>query len=300
MLEDPRGQAALLRFFEQWSELDKLDAAVKDQAVYPEFDALKAPMAEEFRLFVGDLLGKDGTVKELFTSSTTFVNQGLAALYDVSAPGAGFLSVSLPLGQRAGILTQSAFLAAHGKANKSAPVLRGRFIRDQVLCAPVPPPPPNANTVEPNAEVPSTTREYYARLTSGPDCIGCHEQLNPLGFALEGFDGIGRARTEENARAIDTSGAITAGDAAGPVSGALELTSRLGESATVRVCLAKQMFRSRFRRVEVGGDEALIQRVAEGLGGEQDRVKGLARLWARQDAMRRRHFRVPVATEGSP
>jgi len=299
LLEDSRGQAAFLRFFEQWAELDKLGAAVKEPAVYPEFDALKAPMAEEFRRFVADLLGRDGTVKELFTSPTTFVNEGLAVLYGVSAPVAGFQSVSLPAGQRAGILTQTAFLASHGKANKSAPILRGRFIREQVLCAPVPPPPPNANTVEANAQVPSTTREYYAQLTSGPDCIGCHAQLNPLGFALEGFDGIGRARAQENAQPVDTSGAITAGDLAGPVSGAFELSARLGESATVRLCLAKQMFRSRFRRVEVGGDEALIQSVADALRGEGDRIKGLARLWAGQAAMRRRHFRVQLPTEGS-
>ncbi len=288
LLQDPRGQATFGRFFELWAELDKLDAAVKDVAVYPEFDKLKAPMADEFRAFIGDLFSRDATVKELFTSTTTFASPDLATLYAGSS------------GQRAGILTQGAFLAAHGKANKSAPIMRGRFIREQVLCAPVPPPPPGADTVEPNAEVPVTTREYYAKLTSGAVCATCHDQLNPMGFAFEGFDGIGRARTMENSHAIDTSGAITAGDVAGPVSDALELATRLGESQSVRLCLTKQLFRSRFRRIDVAGDSAIIDTVAAGLSADGDRLMSLARILARQDAMRRKHFRVAAAGEGAP
>lgn len=299
LLADPRGQAAFGRFFEQWAELGKLAAATKDKSVYPEFDGLKAPMSEEFKLFTGDLLAHDGTVKDLLTSPSTFVNGDLGALYGVAAPGSAFQSVSLPAGQRAGILMQSAFLASHGKANKSAPILRGRFIRDQLLCAPLPPPPPDANKVEPNAAVPTTTREYYQQLTSAPTCAACHEQLNPLGFAFEGFDGIGRARSDENGHPLDTTGAITAGDAAGPVTNAFELVTRLGDSATVRTCLVKQMFRSRFRRVEVGGDEALIQSVASALTSGGDRLKSLPKLLAGEAAMRRRHFRVVASGESA-
>ncbi len=299
LLADPRGQAAFGRFFEQWAELGKLAAATKDKSVYPEFDGLKAPMGEEFKLFTGDLLAHDGTVKDLLTSPSTFVNGDLGALYGVAAPGSAFQSVSLPAGQRAGILMQSAFLASHGKANKSAPILRGRFIRDQLLCAPLPPPPPDANKVEPNAAVPTTTREYYQQLTSAPTCAACHEQLNPLGFAFEGFDGIGRARSDENGHPLDTTGAITAGDAAGPVTNAFELVTRLGDSATVRTCLVKQMFRSRFRRVEVGGDEALIQSVASALTSGGDRLKSLPKLLAGEAAMRRRHFRVVASGESA-
>jgi hypothetical protein len=300
LLGDARGQAMFLRFFEQWAELPKLGEAVKDPLVYPDFEALKAPMADEFRAFVGDLVSHDGTVKELFTSTTTFVAGELASVYGIASMGQGAQSVRLPATQRAGILTQTAFLAGHAKANKSAPILRGRFIRERVLCASVPPPPPGANTVAASATVPTTTREYYAQLTSGPTCSACHDQLNPVGFAFEGFDGMGRARIEENGRVVDTSGALTTGDVAGPVTGAVELATRLGESKTVRNCLAKQLFRSRFRRVEVPGDEALIEAVAAAVAADGDRLTSLARLLGRQEAMKHRHFRVGSVAEGAP
>ncbi len=300
LLADERGRAMLLRFFEQWAELPKLRAVVKDPMVYPDFEVLKAPMVDEFRAFIGDLVSQHGTVKELFTSPTTFVTGELSSVYGVSSTGQGPQSVLLPATQRAGILTQTAFLAGHAKANKSAPVLRGRFIREQVLCASVPPPPPGANTVPANATVPTTTREYYAQLTSGSTCSGCHDQLNPVGFAFEGFDGMGRARTEENGHPVDTSGAITAGDVAGPVAGAVQLATLLGESQTVRNCLAKQLFRSRFRRSEVGGDEALIEAVAAALAVDGDRLTSLARVLGRQEAMKHRHFRIGSAGEGLP
>jgi hypothetical protein len=175
--------------------------------------------------------------------------------------------------------------------------LRGRFIREQVLCAPVPPPPPGANNVEAAAPVATTTRAYYETLTAGAACSGCHSQLNPVGFAFEGFDGLGRTRTEENGYPVDTSGTITAGDQAGPVNGALELSARLGQSHDVRVCLARQVFRSRFRRVEVGGDQELITQAAAALSGQGDRITALARLLAGSEAMKYRHFRIATATE---
>jgi Protein of unknown function (DUF1592)/Protein of unknown function (DUF1588)/Protein of unknown function (DUF1595)/Protein of unknown function (DUF1587) len=297
LLADPQGRAVYRRFFELWGDLGRLQEAIKDPALYPGFDALKAPMLEEYRRTIDGLISEGGTVKELFTSKTTYVDATLAAFYGLPAPPGGVQRVE---GTRPGILTRGAFLAIHGKANKSSPILRGVFIRDRVLCAPLPPPPPGVNTSSANAAATSTTRAFYENLTSPSTCTGCHGAINPLGFALEGFDGQGGARSSENGFPIDSSGQLTAGDRAGPVSGAQQLAELLGESITVRNCLVRNWFRSRFRRFETGGDEALINAVAAQLAADGDQLRGLALALARHEALDRPHYRIPHPSEVTP
>jgi hypothetical protein len=285
------------RFFELWGDLGRLEGAVKDPALYPQFDALKAPMLEEYRRTIDGLIAEGGTVKELFTSKSTYVDATLAAFYGLPAPSSGFQKVE---GTRPGILTRGAFLAIHGKANKSSPILRGVFIRDRVLCAPLPPPPPGVNTSSANAVATTTTRAFYENLTSPATCTGCHSAINPVGFALEGFDGQGAARSTENGFPVNSTGQLTAGDKAGPVSGPQQLAELLGDSATVRDCLVRNWFRSRFRRFEVGGDGALIQAVVAQLSADGDQLRGLALALAKQEALYRPHYRIPHASEVTP
>jgi Protein of unknown function (DUF1592)/Protein of unknown function (DUF1588)/Protein of unknown function (DUF1585) len=297
LLADPKGRAVYRRFFELWGDLDRLPGAVKDPSLYPQFDALKAPMLEEYRRTIDGLIAEGGTVKELFTSKTTYVDATLAAFYGLPAPASGFQKVE---GTRPGILTRGAFLAIHGKANKSSPILRGVFIRDRVLCSPLPPPPPGVNTSSANAVATTTTRAFYENLTSPANCTGCHAAINPVGFALEGFDGQGAARSTENGFPVDSTGQLTVGDKAGPVSGPQQLAQLLGDSATVRECLVRNWFRSRFRRFEVGGDGALIAAVTAQLSADGDQLRGLALALAKQEALVRPHYRIPHPSEVTP
>jgi hypothetical protein len=290
MLADDRASAAMLRFFEQWVDLAALENTVKDEAVYPGFDALRGPMRDEFRAFVGDLVRNDGTIEELFTSRRTYGDEALAAFYGVTPSGAGAQPIDLPA-DRAGFLSQGAFLAVHGKANKSSPILRGVFILDRLLCAPPAPPPPGVIAMVGEPPVTTTTRALVESLTAPSQCAVCHAEINPIGFAFEGFDGVGRARTEENGVTVDTTGELTAGDAAGPVSGAVELAEALGRSRDARVCLSTQWFRSRFRRSEHEGDLALIERVTDAVAADSDRVRAIATALAAEEALYLVHYR---------
>jgi len=289
LLADPRADRMFQRFFGLWADVDKLASLTKDEAVYPGFGDLRGPMNEEFTRFVGDVLARDGTVPELLSSRSTFVDAKLAELYGVPAPGSGFAKVDLP-GTRAGLLTQGAFLALHGKANKSSPILRGVFVLERVLCAPVPPPPPGLANAAAAVITDTTTREYFHTLTSPASCAGCHEKINPIGFAFEGFDGVGRARTTDNGFPVDTRGAITSGDSRGEVSGAAELAQKLANSETVRTCMAANWFRSRYRRAEGPADPAIVTAISAALGGGGNRIRALARALGAQKTLTLVHF----------
>lgn len=289
-----RGREVMRRFFAKWTDFEKLEKATKDPAFYPEFEGLRPAMAEEFHRFVDDILVRDGTIRDLLTSTTSFVDPNLAAFYGVDAPDSGFSKVDLASVGRAGLFTQAAFLSTHGKANKSSPILRGVFVRERLLCAPIPPPPPTANNA-PTAPVTTTTREYFATLTAPPACDVCHKEVNPIGFAFEGYDGMGASRTTENDHEIDTSGAITFGDVAGEVADAFDLVHQLATSETVRRCIVTQWFRSRVRRVEASADAPIIDRLTESLAAADDRVNALVTALSEEEAFYRLHFQAEVS-----
>lgn len=291
---DPRGRATLTRFFAKWSDFEKIDKVVKDPEVYPGFDALRPSMKEEFRLFVDDVLTSNGTVGDLLASTSSFVDPALAEFYGVNAPSDSFAKVDLSNVGRAGLFTQAAFLTTHGKANKSSPILRGVFVRERLLCSPIPPPPPTADNA-PTAPVTTTTREYFAALTAPNACNVCHKEVNPIGFAFEGYDGVGRSRDTENGYPVDTSGAITSGDMIGEVDGAWDLVHQLAASATVRDCIVKQWFRSRARRVESSADQAIIEKLTGALSSDGDRIRALVVALSEEDAFYRPHFRAEAS-----
>jgi hypothetical protein len=298
LLAHPKGVRTMQRFFELWSDLGKLDDITKDPSAYPDFESLRAPMREEFSRFIADILSRQGTVRDLLASRETVVDGPLARFYGVIPPASGTGRVTLPPERAGGFLTQGAFLAIHGKAQRSAPILRGIFIRERLLCVAVPPPPPGVSaTIPPGTVTDRTTREYFQSLTASTACQGCHALINPLGFTFEGFDGIGRGRTMDNSLPVDTvADVIGAGEADGRFSNAAELAGRLATSEQVRSCLARFWFRSRFRRLEVGGDERVIAQMSEALRRDSDRLATLATALSQQEALFYAHYRTPEAT----
>jgi hypothetical protein len=172
-------------------------------------------------------------------------------------------AVSLPEGERAGLLTRAAFLTRNANPIHPSPVKRGVFVFDRLLCAPLPDPPADVNTdpPEPVDGQPQTNRDRYEAHESDPSCFGCHERIDGIGFGFEGYDSIGRFRTTDNGFPVDDTSALVETDVDGPFDGAVELSERLAESAQVERCLVTQWFRFAYGRLETGQDVEAIDRL---------------------------------------
>lgn len=243
LLGDPRAEEAFEHFFSQWMDLERIDGTTKADADGLDA-ALRASMKEESRRLVKRLFASGG-MAELLTTSTTEVDARLAALYGVEAPAEGWAEVELS--DRAGLLGHASFLASHGHPDKPSPVLRGVFVLERLLCTSFGAPPANAAAAAASAEQgvsgPLTNRELYQLMTAQGDCAGCHESINAVGFAFEGFDTMGRTRTEEpNGLPLDTSGvfgSLSFGDAG-------DLVTQLAADPRVQSCATRKWVRYAF------------------------------------------------------
>jgi hypothetical protein len=256
MLQDPKA-TRLLEYFDQWLDTDRLSALDRDANVYPDMPAnLPELLQNETHELVRYLLeSPTGSLSELLSAPYTFVNGDLARHYGVTGPtGAAYERVFMP--GRSGILTQG-MLLAHDKPTRSSIVRRGLKIRLDLLCDRVPAPP---NDVQLNLEALGdglTQRERLEQHRTEPSCAGCHTLMDPIGVVFEGFDAMGRARSEdESGEAVDTSSAITATrDLNGPVADAAALGQALANSQQVRDCYVTQSFRFFYGRDYTSADQ---------------------------------------------
>lgn len=299
LLADPRARAAAWRFYRQWLKLPALDSLYKAEATYAGVEQIRDDLEQETRLFVDDLVfDADGELGDLLTAPHTFANDVLGELYGLELSGPELRRVELDPAQRSGLLTQPAILATLAKSDKSAPILRGVFVRERLLCAPLPPPPPGEATIPPDAAEAPTTREFFANLTAAAECQGCHAQINPLGFTFEHYDAMGRWRDEENGVPIDASGRADVGDVTGPVDDAIELVADLGASDMVAECFTRHWFRWGYGRYEVEADRDIVLELAAAFDDQERRLLALPRLVALSPAFSRLHFRL-TPEEGS-
>jgi hypothetical protein len=271
MLSDPRARPMVAEFHRQWLGLGALDRLAKDAGVYPEFDEeLRASMRAETAAFVeAAYFGTERTLTNLLTSDRGFVTPALARLYGVPPPsGAGLQPVVLPVAERAGLLTQAGFLAVHALPDQSSPVHRGKLVREQILCQPMPPQPPGLMVTPPEVDPRRPTRERFAQHASDPQCAGCHLLMDPIGFGFERYDGLGRFRSSDGGAAVDDRGEVTAADGSGfSFRGARELGEKLAASAQVQQCLATQWYRFAFGRLEGPGDQCSLREVQAAFAG---------------------------------
>jgi hypothetical protein len=257
LIKDDRALATLATFHEQWLDLARIDEAEKDAQLYPGFDAsLRALLRKEAAGYVEAVVWKgDGTIASLLTAPFSMMNARLATFYGVKGPaGDAFERVALDPAQRSGFLTRGGFLAAHALANQTDPVRRGKFVREQLLCQLLPPPPPNAEIRPPELDPRLTTRERFSRHAQDQACAACHKLMDPIGLGFESYDAVGRWRASEAGRPVDASGEIVDADVAGRFTGAVELGSKLAGSAQVRGCVVKQWFRFGYGRSETPAD----------------------------------------------
>jgi len=219
MLADPRAVDALVDdFAAQWLNLRRVEDVVVDPERYPNYDlSLLQAFQRETELFVGSTIREDRSVADLLSADYTFVNERLARHYGIPGIyGSRFRRVALPNhDQRGGLLAEGALLATTSYPDRTSPVLRGKWLLDNIFGLPVPPPPPGVDTNlaenKPGA-APTSIRERLAQHRKNPSCSSCHSVIDPLGFALENFDVIGGWRTiDESGKAVDAAGTTAGG-----------------------------------------------------------------------------------------
>lgn len=221
MLASSRIEDGVRAFFDDMMSFDEFGSLAKDPVVYPMVTGATLADAREqtLRTMVDHLLDKQLDYRDLFTTRDTFMSMRLAAVYDTPTSN-GWVPYQFPEGSsRAGLLTQMSFLAAHSHAVRSSPTLRGQALRELFLCQEVPAPPPNVDfSLLEDAGDLDTARERLDIHNTNPSCAGCHLITDPIGLALENFDGAGRYRETENGAALDTTGELDGteyGDATG-------------------------------------------------------------------------------------
>jgi hypothetical protein len=213
--------------------------------------------------FVQEVIENGGGLAEFLTAPYAFADAGLAALYGVDAP-ASMTRVDLNPEERKGYLMQVGFLASHAYAIDTDPIHRGLFVQRQLLCRDIPDPPPGASmTPLPETDEPiETTREEVELLTGQAGCFTCHSEINPPGFALEGFDAVGQLRTTENDVPVDTSGSMTLDDGDLSFSGPIQLVEALAMSQEARACYASKWLEFAYGRALGAGDQAAALELA--------------------------------------
>jgi hypothetical protein len=268
MLGDAKARDTVSQFLEEWMGLEAVMVRQKDLMTYPEFkdEAVKAALIEEARTFIASVVfDGDAAFSTLLTADYTYANQLVAPIYGKTAAGMEFKQMMLDPNQRAGLFTQGGFLAATGATNGSNPVKRGRKIFEGLLCGELPPPPANVPEPKP-ASAGGTTRERFAEHGVQKCAEGCHILMDPIGFAFENFDGIGKYRTMDNGGMVDAKSNFEIDGKDQPFNGVRELAGILAKSPSAQRCFSTQFVRFAFKRKETPGDTASIDAIAAAFG----------------------------------
>ena len=287
MLESPRARDAVRNFFTELLELDHLDGIFKDTELFPQMSPELAQSAREQTLMTFEdlVFDRNGSFLDVFDTREAFVDATLASLYDVPPPsGNGFSRVTLPEGSpRLGLVGHASLLMANAHETQTSPTLRGRFIRQVLLCGEVPPPPPNADTnvPEPSGDAP-TMRDRLAQHATDPNCASCHNLMDPIGLGLENFDAIGAYRETDNGATIDPSGQLDSlafADAAG-------LAKAMREHPDVASCFVRKLYRYATGRIEARSEQLAIDDLTGVFANSGHRVKALLLALISSDAFR--------------
>lgn len=256
LLDDPRSEALVDNLAGQWLGVRKVDEARPSAAVFPEWDSgLHASMRTEIAAFVGNVLRSNRSALELFTTDETFVDARLARHYGIPEPeGEGFAAVRIP--ERPGLLARAGLLSALAYPTRTSPVIRGSWILGNMLCAQPPPPPAGVLPFEDAPSEPVSMREQLAQHRENPACASCHDQMDGLGLALEGYDAIGRSRTvDDYGFPVDTTGELPN---VGSFDGAAEMQRTLVSDPRLPACMVKKVFTYALGRAPTATDDPAL------------------------------------------
>jgi hypothetical protein len=217
MLADPRSESMVTNFAAQWLYLRDIDSKIPDELLFPDFDeTLRTAFRRETELFIDSILRDNRSVLDLLTADYTFLNERLAKHYGIpNIQGSHFRRVTFPPDSpRGGLLGQGSILAVTSYATRTSPVLRGKWVLENLLSAPPPPPPPDVPALKTDGPEPGKTltmREAMTQHRANPACAGCHARMDPIGFSMENFDALGKWRERDAGTTIDASGVLPVG-----------------------------------------------------------------------------------------
>jgi hypothetical protein len=300
MLQSPRVEAGLRAFFSDMLQFDLFDTLAKDAKIYPKWTVNVSKDAEEqtLRTIVDHIMVQHGDYRDLFTTRRTFLTPLLGSIYRVPVAQNADHWQPYEFAQgdpRAGILSQASFVALHSHEGLSSPTLRGKALRELLLCEPVPAPPGNVNLSgaqdvhDPHFR---TMRERLTAHRTDPTCAGCHKNIDPMGLALENFDSDGSYRTAENGQALDTSGeldGIAFNDAPG-------LGRAMRENPATSACLVRRMYSYATGRGTSRRDMPWIRYLEKGFAADGYRPLDLMRRIALSPNLYRVSAPAPPAT----
>jgi hypothetical protein len=259
----PCAKTTVRSFWSQWLRLARLDGLTRDAKKYPTFTAAGATaMQRESERFL-DYVTWDaaGSLRDVVGARYSILDSAIAPFYGVSGLGTDPKLTNLPA-ERRGILTQPSVLAITSDMDASSPIKRGVYVMEGVLCQKLPERPQNLAVTTPATNDAVTTRARWEQHSSNPACSFCHRALDPVGFAMEDFDAVGRHRTVENGHPVDASGGIPAlGVADGSVTGAAALSDVIADRAELATCFARQWLRFTLGRMEAASDVAALQAI---------------------------------------
>ncbi len=280
-------------FHTQWLETGELKAVEKDAKLFSTWnDQLRAAMIEEPRRFVEYVMKEgDGKLETLLTAPYSVLSGPLYELYGLpKATGAAATSwqkVDLDPKQRAGLLTEAGIMASLAKEDRTSFIRRGKLIRSGVLCTQVPDPPPGVDASEMAIPATADARARAAAHRNKPECAACHALFDPLGFAFESYDAIGRYRSTENGKPIDASTEITDTQALnGKVTDAVDMIHKLAGAEEVQRCIATQWLRFALGRDDTLDDSPSLDAAVKGLRGGSGKLTDLLSALAQSDSFR--------------
>ncbi len=297
MIADPKARGVAADFHAQWLRVGEIAGVEKDPMIFPAFTpAIAQLMQQETTQFL-DYVTWDGPgdLASILTAPFTFVNGPLAQYYGFSGvSGGAFVKTPLDGTHRAGVLGQGGLLSLLAKANQTSPVHRGKFVREQLLCMQLPPPPADLMIKPPELSTTLTTRQRFTQHSIDPACTGCHHLMDPIGLGFEDFDGAGVFRAMENGQPIDDSGEVEDSDVTGTFHGVGELTAKLASSTQVRACVATKWFRYGYGRGETDADACSLSTIQSQFAAGGFKIRDLIIALTRTDAFRYRQV-VPPA-----
>lgn len=267
LLDDPRARGALVGFFRDFMNIAKLDVLDKSVEDFPQMSAtMGTSMRMELeRIFETTTFDASGDFRELFTTRETYVNEDLARVYGIPGiVGPELRPYTFPAdAPRTGILTSAGFLAVNAHKTQTSPTHRGRFVRIQMLCQDVPPPPEGVDTSlpapDPNAP-PQTLRERLEVHREQAACAGCHALMDPIGFAFEDYDAIGAHRVvDENGLPLDSTSEIEGV----PVANGTEVGAVIAALPQASQCIARRFYEHAGAHLVEAGEEGAVQELVD-------------------------------------
>ena len=301
MLADPRSAALGTRFAAQWLRLQDIDKVHPDVNMYPDYrEQLGQDMRRETVTFFNSIVRENKSVLDLFSANYTYVNEALAKHYGIpGVVGPEFRRVEYPDASRRGLLGQGSILTLTSHANRTSPVLRGKWVMEVLLSSPPPPPPPGVPDLEKTGDAKDgrllTTRERMEMHRANPTCRSCHLFMDPIGLALDNFDVTGQWRIRENGAPLDTHGQLYDGTQLASLS---DLQTALLKRPTplIRTFTTNLMAYALGRRVEYY-DQPTVRKIANAAAADGYKMSDFIVGVVKSDAFRMGKVAMPQAAE---